>query len=222
MNAERNPVAFLFDVDNTLLDNDRGRHDLAEDIDRAVGSAVLGAVRGGQTRVRRPRLPARSRALHAAVRGRAGRPGPRRRVLAYPYRSAAFPGAHEVLRYVGTIARPGTLSDGDPVYQPAEIERAGIADEAAGRGFVVAAEEHHPDKIDRRLPAARYVRVDDQLRILAAAKERLGDRVITPHLCQGCHAHAAEHHTFAPADRSGDSIAGILDLDLTTFLENAR
>jgi hypothetical protein len=38
MTAPRPAVAFLFDVDNTLLDNDRVRVDLAAAIERAVGS----------------------------------------------------------------------------------------------------------------------------------------------------------------------------------------
>src|SRR5262245_11727009 len=35
--AARRPVVFLFDVDNTLLDNDRVTGDLARHLERAVG-----------------------------------------------------------------------------------------------------------------------------------------------------------------------------------------
>ena len=52
-------------------------------------------------------------------------------MLSYPYRSAAFPGAHEALRHAGTFGPTAILSDGDPVYQPAKIARAGFADEVA-------------------------------------------------------------------------------------------
>ncbi|MEJ7697188.1 MAG: hypothetical protein WKF78_11355 [Candidatus Limnocylindrales bacterium] len=38
MSATRVPIAFLFDVDNTLLDNDRVRRDLVEAIDHTVGA----------------------------------------------------------------------------------------------------------------------------------------------------------------------------------------
>lgn len=36
MSATRTPIAFLFDVDNTLLDNDRVRRDLVEATNHAV------------------------------------------------------------------------------------------------------------------------------------------------------------------------------------------
>ena len=64
--------------------------------------------------------------------------------------------------------------------------------------------------------------MDDKLRILAAAKERLGDLLMTLHVCQGRYAHSAEHDAYPPADRSVDAIADILELDLATFLEGAR
>ncbi len=143
-------------------------------------------------------------------------------MLSYPYRSVAFPGAHEALRHAGTFGPTAILSDGDPVYQPAKIARAGFADEVAGRVFVFAHKEDHLGEVERRLPAERYVLVDDKPRILAAAKERLGDRLVTLHVCQGKYAHAAEHDTLPPADRSVDAIADLLRLDLTTFLEPAR
>ena len=37
MSGARVPIAFLFDVDNTLLDNDRVRRDLVQAINRIVG-----------------------------------------------------------------------------------------------------------------------------------------------------------------------------------------
>jgi len=226
MSAAGAPIAFLFDVDNTLLDNDRVRRDLVAAIDRTVG-----AERGARfwelyEEIRREcdyvDFPHTLERFTQTFPDELGFPALADAVLAYPYRSAAFPGAHEVLRRAATIGRAAILSDGDPVYQPAKIARAGFADEVAGRVLVFAHKEDHLDEVERRLPAERYVLVDDKPSILAAAKERLGDRLITLHVCQGRYAHAAEHDTLPPADRSVDAIADILDLDLTTFLENAR
>ena len=90
--------------------------------------------------------------------------------------------------------------------------------EVSGRVFVFAHKEHHLDEVQQRLPAERYVLVDDKPRILAAAKERLGDRLFTLHVCQGKYAHATEHDEFPPADRTVAVIADILSLDPTTYL----
>lgn len=226
MSAAPAPVAFLFDVDNTLLDNDRVRRDLAEAIDRAVGAERGAQLWGLYEEIRREcdyvDFPHTLERFARMFPGEPGFPALADAVLSYPYRSAAFPCAHEALRHVQTVGPAAILSDGDPVFQPAKIARAGFATEVSGRVFVFAHKEHHLDEVERRLPAERYVLVDDKPRILAAAKERLGARLITLHVCQGKYAHAAEHDTFPPADRSVDAIADILDLDLTTFLENAR
>lgn len=224
--AARSPVAFLFDVDNTLLDNDRVRRDLVEAI-----ATTVGAERGARfwelyEEIRREYdyvdFPHTLERFSLTFPDEPGFPTLADAVLAYPYRSAAFPGAHEALRHAATIGPAAILSDGDPVYQPAKIARAGFADEVAGRVFVFAHKEDHLDEVERRLPAERYVLVDDKPRILAAAKDRLGDRLITLHVCQGRYGHAAEHDNLPPADRSVDAIADILDMDLTTFLEYAR
>lgn len=226
MTAARVPIAFLFDVDNTLLDNDRVRRDLVEAIDRAVGTERGAQFWGLYEEIRREcdyvDFPHTLERFARMFPDEPGFPALADAVLAYPYRSAAFPGAHEVLRHVQAVGPAAILSDGDPVFQPAKIARAGFATEVSGRVFVFAHKEHHLDEVERRFPAERYVLVDDKPRILAAAKERLGERLITLHVCQGKYAHAAEHDTFPPADRSVDAIADILDLDLTAFLENAR
>lgn len=226
MSASRAPVAFLFDVDNTLLDNDRVRRDLVEAIDRTVG--VERGLRFWELyeEIRRERdyvdFPHTLERFTLTFPEELGFPALADAVLGYPYRSAAFPGAQEVLRRAATLGTAAILSDGDPVYQPAKIARAGFADAVAGRVFVFAHKEDHLDEVARRLPAERYVLVDDKPRILAAAKARLGDRLITLHVCQGRYAHAAEHDTFPPADRSVDAIAEILNLDLTTITEIPR
>ncbi len=226
MSAALDSVAFLFDVDNTLLDNDRVRRDLAAATDLTVGTERGARFWELYEEIRREcdyvDFPHTLERFTRTFPDEPGFPALADAVLAYPYRSAAFPGAREVLRRAGTIGRAAILSDGDPVYQPAKIARAGFAEEVGGRVFVFAHKEDQLDEVERRLPAERYVLVDDKPRILAAAKERLGDRLVTLHVCQGKYAHAAEHDTYPPADRSVDAIAEIVDLDFTTILENAR
>lgn len=225
MSAVNVPFAFLFDVDNTLLDNDRVRHDLTEAIGRTVGAARGARFWELYEAIRRERdyvdFPHTLQRFTRSFPDEPGFPALADAVLGYPYRSAAFPGAHEVLRRAGEAGRAAILSDGDPVYQPAKIARAGLAELVGGRVFVFAHKEDNLDEVERRLPAERYVLVDDKPRILAAAKERLGDRLLTLHVCQGKYAHAAEHDAFAPPDRSVDAIADLLDLDFSTLMETA-
>lgn len=222
MSGARVPIAFLFDVDNTLLDNDRVKRDLVDAIHRIVGPErgarfweLYEEIRQERDYVDFPHTLERFARIHPVE---SGFPALADAVLSYPYRSAAYPSAHEVLRHAGRIGPAAILTDGDPVYQPAKIARAGLAEEVSGRVFVFAHKELHLDEVQLRLPAERYVLVDDKPRILAAAKDRLGDRLFTLHVCQGKYAHATEHDEFPPADRTVGVIADLLSLDPTTYL----
>jgi FMN phosphatase YigB (HAD superfamily) len=219
------PLAFLFDVDNTLLDNDRVRRELMTTIEILVGPRreqrfweLYEDVRHDCDFVDFPRTLGR---FSGEFPEEPGFPAVADAVLSFPYRSAAFPGAHDVLRRAAGVGSVAILSDGDPVYQPAKIARAGFSDVIDGPVLVFDHKGQRLKEIRRRVPAERYVLIDDKPRILAAVRERLGNRVATLHVCQGKYAHAREHDEFPPADRTVDAIADILDLDLSTYLENS-
>lgn len=116
---------------------------------------------------------------------------------------------------MGTVA---ILSDGDPVFQPAKIARAGLAEAIDGPVLIYAHKEEHLEEVVRRLPAERYVLVDDKPGILATAKERLGDRLLTLHVCRGKYAHAQEHSAYPPADLEVGVIADLLRTTVSDFL----
>ena len=77
------------------------------------------------------------------------------------------------------------LTDGDAVFQPHKVERAGIAAAVDGHVLVYVHKELALDDVERRYPAERYVLVDDKLRILTAAKQFWGERVTTVLPLQG-------------------------------------
>ena len=66
------------------------------------------------------------------------------------------------------------LSDGDVVFQPRKVERSGLWDAVQGRVLIYIHKEQMIDAVVRRYPAARYVMIDDKVRILAAMKGDLG------------------------------------------------
>jgi FMN phosphatase YigB (HAD superfamily) len=214
-------VAFLFDVDNTLLDNDRVKGDLVTAIESLVGAErgrrfweLYEEVRHECDYVDFPRTLER---FTREFPDEPGFPTLADAVLSYPYRSAAFPGVHDVLRHAASVGSVAIPSDGDPVYQPAKIARAGFTDVIDGPVLVFAHKEDHLEEILRRVPAERYVLIDDKPRILATIHDRLGDQVVTLHVCQGKYAHAEEHAKYPDADRTVDKVADILELDLTTL-----
>jgi len=213
----------LFDVDNTLLDNDAVQEDLSGFLQRELGAslrerywAIFEALRselgyadylGALQRLRLeaaddPRLPLVSAFL-----------------LDYPFASRVYPGA---LAAIGNMARLGTtviLSDGDMVMQPHKIRRAGLWHAVAGRVLIYIHKEQMLASVERRYPARRYVLVDDKLRILSAVKRYWGDRVTTVFPRQGHFAlDAGIVAAHAPADLSIGSVGDLAGYDIATFL----
>ena len=95
-------------------------------------------------------------------------------LIDYPF---ARPAVSVCSRCAEAARRFGTtviLSDGDVVFQPRKVERAGTAEAVDGRVLIYIHKEEALDDVERRYPAEHYVLVDDKLRILAAVKRILG------------------------------------------------
>ncbi|MEA2641620.1 MAG: hypothetical protein QOF51_3014 [Chloroflexota bacterium] len=214
-------LVFLLDVDNTLLDNDAVKADLEVRIGRLLGEArsrdfwaIYEQVRRDYDYVDFPRTLARFRMAFPDERGF---PHVAALVLGYPYETALFPLALEVIAYLRTMGTAAILSDGDPVFQPAKIARAGLASAVDDEVLVVAHKEQYLDNVMKRLPAERYVMVDDKPGLLAAMKARLAERVVTVHICQGRYAHEAEHAAYPEWDLGVEQIADLLALGAEEF-----
>src|SRR5207248_19910 len=111
-----------------------------------------------------------------------------------------YPRALEVIAHLRSMGRVAILSDGDLLFQPAKIARAGLASAVDDEVLIFAHKEQHVADLLRRFPADRYVMVDDKPSLLAAMKAQLGDRIVTVHACQGRYAHDAEHAAFPDWD----------------------
>lgn len=122
-----------------------------------------------------------------------------------------------MVEHCATMGTVGVLTDGDPVYQPAKIARAGIADAVAGNVLVFAHKEEHVEDIRRRMPATHWVLVDDKLRILALMKDRMGDSLTTVHVCQGKYASLDAQQEYPRADISVETIAELLGFGVEAF-----
>jgi FMN phosphatase YigB (HAD superfamily) len=221
------PIVFLVDVDNTLLDNDGIQQDLKDHLERAFGLA---------SRERYWRILEDLFAelgyrdyLGALQRYRAEHP---REVellslsgflLDYPFAVRLFPAALEVLKRLRGLGPTVLLSDGDVVFQPRKIERAGLSDAVDGRVLIYIHKEEALDDVERRYPAEHYVLVDDKLRILTAVKQFWGERVTTVLPRQGTFAHDPKVvSAFPPADVTIERIGDLLDFDLPRLRTAAR
>ena len=222
-----NEVVFLLDVDNTLLDNDRVLHDLLLHIEREFGAA------------RRDRYHAIFEELRAEL-GYADYLGALQRyrledacdprllmmssfLLDYPFANRLYPGSLDVLDHLGRWGPTVILSDGDVVFQPRKVQRSGLWEAVEGRVLIYIHKEQMLDDVERRYPARHYVMVDDKLRILAAMKEILGERLTTVFPRQGHYALDPESiAAYPPADITIERIGDLTGYGLPALLGPAK
>lgn len=191
--ADSNPnLVFLFDVDNTLLDNDRVTEDLKQHLASKVGESsskryweifeqirtelgyadYLGALQ--RYRIERPRDP---KLLLVS-----------RFMIDYPFANRLFPESLDAVAYARRLGGAVILSDGDVVFQPRKVDRSGLFESFDGHILIYIHKELELDDVEAKYPAAHYVMVDDKVRILAAIKKYWGARVTTVFPRQGHYA----------------------------------
>jgi FMN phosphatase YigB (HAD superfamily) len=218
-----NPIVFLVDVDDTLLENDHIQDDLQRHIEREFGSECrdrfwaiqeqlfnelgyrdyLGALQ--RFRVEHPYEP------HLVTVASY--------VVDYPFANRLYPGSLDVLERFRGWGRTVILSDGDVVFQPRKVERSGIFEAVEGHVLIYIHKEEALDDVERRYPAQHYVLVDDKLRILTAVKRTWGNRVTTVFPRQGKFAHDRAAIAANPApDVTVERIGDLLGYDLPALL----
>jgi FMN phosphatase YigB (HAD superfamily) len=215
-------LVFLFDVDNTLLDNDRVQADMAAYLTKAFGDDAcklywtifeqlrgelgyadyLGALeRFRLEKMHDPRVLRMSSWL-----------------VDYPFADRLYAGALHAISHVRQWGLPVILSDGDAVFQPRKIERSGLWTAFEDRVLIYVHKEHELAEVERLYPAKRYVMIDDKLRILNAIKQVWGERVTTVFPKQGHYARDPQVLASGySADISLDCIGDLTKYALTAF-----
>jgi FMN phosphatase YigB (HAD superfamily) len=222
----RHDVVFLFDVDNTLLDNDRVSADLKRHLEKEVGherqqrywtvfeelrtelgyADYLGALQ--RYRIEYPRDP------HLLTVSDF--------LAEYPFANRLFPNSLDAVDHVKQFGRPVILSDGDVVFQPRKIRRSGLFDAVDGYVLIYIHKEFELDDVQERYPADHYVFIDDKLRILTAVKKAWNTRVTTVFPRQGHYAADPKIlASYPPADITINRIGELVDYDLKALLTAA-
>lgn len=212
------PLVFLVDVDNTLLDNDRIQADIREHLAQTYGAQCRDRY-GAILQQLWDTLGYRDY-LGALQRYRAEHPqhvellAMSSWLLDYPFAERLYPGALQVLAHLRQTAPVVLLSDGDVVFQPRKVQRAGIAAAVDGQVLIYIHKEQSLADVMRRFPARHYVLIDDKPRILAAVKQQWQQRVTTILPRQGRYALDAAALAAGPApDLQVGSITELLTHD---------
>jgi len=225
--ANTEEVVFLFDIDNTLLDNDHVTADLRKHLIREFGAddaghywTIFETLRtelgyadylGALQRYRLTDMNDPSM-LHMSAF-----------LLEYPFANRLYPGSLDALAHVGQWGKTVILSDGDVVFQPRKAQRSGIWEAVDGRVLIYIHKEDMLDAVMARYPAKHYVMVDDKLRILAAMKNIMGDKLTTVFPRQGHYALDPKNiATYPTADITIERIGDLVGIDRGALLNPAQ
>lgn len=217
-------MVFLFDVDNTLLDNDRVVADLKAYLRREVGAKrqaeywrifeglrdelgyadYLGALQ--RYREQYPRDPHLLLLSHF--------------MIDYPFSKRVFPKSFDAIARAKKLGRAVILSDGDVVFQPRKVECSGLGHAVNRQVLIYVHKEKELDDVTKRYPAQHYVLLDDKLRILSAVKDAWGSRVTTIFVRQGHYATDRKIVSSYPqADVTLERIGDFVKCDLASVLK---
>ena len=219
-------VAFLFDVDNTLLNNDQVLKDLQQHLREEVGlrkcarywnifeerrselgyADYLGALQQYRTE-----YPHEMNLLAVS-----------KYLIDYPFANRLFPGSLDVLQRAQDWGQVVLLTDGDVVFQPHKIERSGLNDVVKGHVLIYVHKEKELADVQARYPASHYIVIDDKLRLLTAIKKHWRHRVTTVFPRQGHYARDPKIiSSCPPPDITIEHIADLLHYNLAELLAAA-
>jgi FMN phosphatase YigB (HAD superfamily) len=217
-------IVFLFDVDNTMLNNDRVQADLDAHIRVEHGTTVrdryweifeslrselgyadyLGALERYRLEdLHDPKLLRISNWL-----------------VDYPFGDRVYPNTLDAVKHAEQWGPVVILSDGDAVFQPRKVDRSGLWQAFDGKVLIYIHKEEELDDVERLYPAKHYVMIDDKLRILDTMKKAWGDRVTTVFPRQGHYATDPEILAQYPhGDIQLDRIGDLVKYDLSAFVK---
>jgi len=221
--AAKQDLVFLFDVDNTLLDNDRLQNDLFRHIGRDFGKKALDRYLAIFEELRTQLGYADY--LGALERYRIENlHDPRLLRMAnwlvdYPFNARIYPGAFDAVKRVKRWGQVAILSDGDAVFQPRKVEQSGLWKAVGGHVLIFIHKEQELAAVEKFYPAKHYVMVDDKLRLLQAMKDVWQHRVTTVFVKQGHYARDKKDVAkYRPADITIRRIGDMLDLKRSEFI----
>jgi FMN phosphatase YigB (HAD superfamily) len=215
-------IVYLFDVDNTLLDNDQVQADMGVHLAKYYGESTrdrfwelfekLRLELGYSDYLGALELY-RLEAVHDPTVLRIAN-----WLVDYPFHDRLYPNAIEVVRKAQLSGAAVILSDGDAVFQPRKVERSGLWSVFGDNVLIYVHKELELDDVEHHFPARHYVMIDDKLRILDAVKRAWGDRVTTVFPRQGHYATDPKLLAeFPPADITVECIGDLLKHDLVSL-----
>jgi FMN phosphatase YigB (HAD superfamily) len=218
-------LAFLLDVDNTLLANDEVKEKLDQQLHAVLGTQlserfwdIYEQVRHAQGVVDIPETLVRLRAEVPVVQLDEQTYQRARAIFdTFPFFQYLYPHVIETLHYLRTLGLTIIVSDGDQYFQEEKIVNSHLAEAVEGRVLIYVHKQQHLEEILRLYPVDHYAIVDDKAQILADSKALLGSKLTTVFVKQGKYAQEPLPANFVP-DISVEHIGDLRTFSAEDFL----
>lgn len=199
-------LAFLIDVDNTLLNNDEVKKDFDVHLQVEIGPKLTQHFWDLYEQVRKEKgvidIPLTLTRLREQTSLAEMDDFTYQHIHSifdhYPFFQFLYPQALETLRYLSTLGTTVIVSDGDLTFQAEKIVNSNLAAAVKGRVLLYVHKQEHIDEITTRYPATHYVVIDDKPQILADMQSAMADRLTTVFVRQGKYADASLPAHFMP------------------------
>jgi phosphoglycolate phosphatase-like HAD superfamily hydrolase len=225
---QKDRLVFLFDVDNTLLDNDRAKSDMQAALLRTLGEEGAGRFWELYEEVRKEldvvSYPETLKRFADSWEDKVVAEKATDLINNWPYDDYVYPGAMQTLEHLTKLGEVAILSDGDEDYQPRKIANAGLTEAVGGPADVLiyTHKEECLEDVQRRLPGRHYVLIEDKQKLLAAAKQLMDGRVTTVWVQQGHYAHDPKQYRKPDPDITLNGIGDLVKLGKEDFTRAAR
>lgn len=199
-------LVFLIDVDNTLIDNDRIKHEIDKAFKVELGEALTARYWDLYEKARHEEgyvdIPLAFQWLREQTSLSEMDEQTYLHVHSlfdnYPFYEALYPYTLETLRYLETIGLTVIVSDGDLYFQAEKIFRSALAEAVGGRVLIYTHKQEHIPEILQKYPADHYAMIDDRPDILNDSKAIMGKILTTVFVEQGKYAAGTKPSNFAP------------------------
>src|ERR1700687_4479092 len=227
MTAAAAKTVFLFDVDNTLLDNDRVITDLERHLATEIGAKAAQRYWKDFESLREELGYADY--LGAVHRYRNEHPHDLKLMavsyflLRYPFANRLYPNSLDAVEHVKPWGPISIFSHGDVVFQPNKVFRSRLRELFEGNVLIYVHKEKELKDTEERFPAEHYVLIDDKIRILSEVKKAWKSRVTTVFVRQGHYAlDPANANKFPAADISLERIGELVNFSKALLLAASK
>ena len=203
----KNPIVFLIDLDNTLLDNDKVKDEIKQSLAKVLGPLEAEHFWDHHDDIRTKTnlvdFPAAIREYCSEKDAKTCNVRLGEIFDSIDFQKALYPDVYDVLKHLKTKGNVALFTEGDSIYQKMKIEKSGVG-AMVDHVFHFEHKLEHFDEIEKTYKNYQIVVIDDRSETLMKVKEMHPDIQVIE-VCQG-HYSDIDHKPHLKLDQTIEAI----------------